>query len=275
MSKKSRARPASKKSAFLNKAVGGPVLLLEPVALSDLDEKGADLLQSTGPVRARIDNVKSAPGGRIEARVSMRLDVVGAIANRSPDPKFDPWVAATEDALRYPGGLKSPEFAAHAIALCIANGRHAIEHDGVTLLSAVNMILQNRMTAPAWLASAFAKAWGAFERFEAHTLDEAFGHLPADPRSTKARRKNRLLMPQVHKALCDEVRDNPSLAIHADWPFEVVAGRFEIGKTLCYELYRSAVDDHHMQDLAELRKVLQRASSPGQPPVSPGLKRKR
>jgi hypothetical protein len=211
-------------------------------------------------------SVRIQPGGEGEARV----------------PGFDPWTATQREAEALPGGITSADVGDWLLAQALTHNRPAIESDGVTLLSAVDAVLGRGMRPPRWLAEAFTTRWRRFNRFETDTLDEVFGHAPMDPRTLRAARRSAGMVHAVHSALCDAVRADPAQPIHGGFPFDQVGERFGIGKTLCSELYRKAVDQLGLQDLKALRQLLnaagKRGPSPvgsGEVPTSAGLSRRR
>ncbi len=253
-------------------------LTIEPEASATRDPFGEALVAS-GRMPAELKRIEQKPDG-LGVSLTFSVTVPPRVEGDPPSaPGFDPWRATFEMAASFDGGIRSAEFADWVAAQAIEAHRAEIESDGVTLLSTMDMIAGRGLIAPRWLAAAFAKRWHRFNAYEARTLDEVFDHRPIDPRTMRAARRSAGMVNAVHLALCDAVRADPSQPIHAGFPFEQVAAQFGIGKTLCYELYRKAVDVDGLQDISELRKLLNRAAKKGRGsgelPKSAGLKRRR
>lgn len=256
-------------------------LTLVPDDSVSLDSLTAALAAS-GPVRAsikRIEQRKDQPGINLTFTMSIAPRAEG---DRPSPPGFDPWRATCAEAASFEGGIQSPEFGDWAMAQTIEANRDAIESDGVTLLTTVDMVLGRGLTAPHWLSRAFTKRWRRFNAHEVRTLDEVFGHQPMDPRTQQAARRGAEQVNAVHRALCDAVQASPTQPIHGGFPFDEVGEAFGIGKTLCRELYRKAVDELGLQDIAELRRLLTQGAKPkarhvgsGKVRRTPGLKRRR
>lgn len=287
-------RPASTKPAPGGAGDGGsgPDLTLEVatelpdgLALVPEPEPAADAIASalakTGSAPMQVKRIARRAGGQGVA-LTMSVQIKPRREGEPSTAWFDPWTATQQEAQKLPGGIASPDFGDWIVAQALKHNRKAIESDGVTLLSAVDTILGRGMRAPQWLAQAFTARWGRFNRFEIRTLDEVFGHEPLDPRTVRAARRSAGMVNAVHAALCEAVRAEPGEPIHAGFPFEQVAERFGIGKTLCYELYRKAVDQLGLQDLSELRWLLNQSGpktarrlTPGEASRSPGSKKRR
>ena len=214
-------------------------------------------MQRAQTFKARLANISFTedPDGKTTTELDWEIPLMPG-GGLSADPAFDPWSATFEEVVRYYGDVTTPEFSAWASALSITGRRERIEADGIALLEAVQQLLVAGLRAPPWLAEAFRSRYQKFERYEARTLDEAFGHTPLDPRTVAERRKSRSLISDLHGALLEAVAADPTIPIHADHPFEQVGKRFGIGKTKAFELCREAVQEHGMQDLVEYRRVL-------------------
>lgn len=148
-----------------------------------------EALAASGPVRAvikRVEQRKDQPGINLTFSVSIAPRGEG---DRPSPPGFDPWRATCAEAASFEGGVQSPEFGDWAMAQTIEANRAAIEADGVTLLTTVDMVLGRGLTAPHWLSRAFTKRWRRFNAYEVRTLDEVFGHQPMDPRTQQAARR--------------------------------------------------------------------------------------
>lgn len=240
---------------------------LEAVGSAESHASEAKSLREAIGFDGRLMSIESnADGLGVALNVSVSIRPRKEGDPKSP-PGFDPWTATPEEAGSYPGEFTSLEFGDWAMAHMLTEHRASIEADGVTLLSAVDMVLGRGLVAPRWLSVAFSKRWHRFNAHELRTLDEVFGHRPMDPRSMRAARRSAGLRSAVHAALCDAVRADPAQPIHAGFPYEQVADAFGIGKTLCYDLYRKAVDDEGLQDIVELRKLLNRAKRKGKGPA--------
>ncbi len=149
----------------------------------------------------------------------------------------------------------SSEFRAWVAAKMIQEHRENIECDGVALLDAIGRLMRYRLRPPRWLADAFLKRTTLFENYERRTLDEVFGHVPPDERTRRTRQRWQHLLDPVYNALADAVRADPKRPIDIGL-FEEIGDAFDIGKTLCRDLYDEAVRERGMQNLVELKRQL-------------------
>lgn len=209
-----------------------------------------------GELTLRVHSVKMEPGTQgasasIEVNVSM-LATDALVAEI--DQSFDPWTSTQEEAEAY-GGITSPEFGAWAAATLIENDRARIEADGVMLLEAIDSLMSFRLRPPAWLAAAYRRRLNPFQTFKVRTLDEAFGIEAMTERKRRAEQFRHEKFIEVHRALVDAIRADPQQAVD-NGLFETVGRAFGIGKTVCREVYDFAVQEHGLQDLVELKKLI-------------------
>jgi len=169
------------------------------------------------------------------------------------DPAFDPWQADLAAAAVYGSG--SPEMGAWMSAQAISARRENIENDGRLLLEVAAIVLDRGLRAPDWLAVAFRKRLTIFQHYETASLDRAFGLITPNDRKLKALRVGRELRGKVHAALLEKLRADPDRSIGIDL-FEEVGQQFEIGKTLCTDLYNLAVTEDGAQTLVAFKRVL-------------------
>lgn len=209
---------------------------------------------------AKLKNISATKDatGSFTLHLDFATELEPGAGNRA-DPAFDPWLASQQQAVQYPGGIGSPEFALWATAQAVTSKRKLIEDDGIALLEAVQTLLVAGLRSPSWLTEAFKSRYRRFEAYEARTLDETFGHAPLDPRTVAAKARDRNLLHEVHGALVAAIEANLDEPIMPDGhPFATVGECMtpRLGKTKVYELYREAVERHGLQDIVQLRRVL-------------------
>lgn len=108
--------------------------------------------------------------------------------------------------------------------------------DKGALLEAVNQILIFREEAPEWVLSYFNSSLTRFWRYEAVSLDEAFGVARSkDPRSIAAGKRSVKLIGEVTQHIWAEQTAGKKL--NEDF-FEQVGEKFFIGKTMVKKYWR-------------------------------------
>lgn len=114
------------------------------------------------------------------------------------------------------------------------------EGDQGALMAALRVCACHEIAMPDWLATAFIKAYDQVLNCREKSWDVVFGAPFPKGTNIKARRKERTLRFAVLREV-RRIRDRyPDRAINADF-FEEVGEKFNIGKTLAEEFYRSAL----------------------------------
>lgn len=233
------------------------LLVATGLSQDQLDELFVAALVKGGAFAARINSIRRGDEeGSIELHPEVHLP--SSTEERSA-LDFDPWTASIEVALTH--GFHSPEHSAWVAARIVDQNRSGIENDGVKLLLAISFLMNHRLKPPEWLARAYLGRMTPFERLEHRTLDEAFGFEPPNERQFGAQKRvGRQMVEAVHKALHEAVLDDSERPLDASL-FEEVGDSFDIGKTLCQEIYAKAIKQYGLQDLAELKALLKSVKS--------------
>lgn len=152
----------------------------------------------------------------------------------SGDLGFDPWIATTEQALKFSrtAALGMPEpLAQRAAAREILEARSSClaVDGGCRVLHCLKLCFANGLTPPAWLRDAFIQRHNRVVSADVKTWDEAFGsYWPRRTRLGLEKQKIRLKK-SIHTAAWNLVLSNPKIPIRRDF-FDLLCEINDFGK---------------------------------------------
>lgn len=155
---------------------------------------------------------------------------------------FDPWTASIDEAVdaqeKWPREEpRGPVFQWQA-AQNIQQEREQIEAgDGFSILAAIASCVTYGLVAPEWLARAYLRSYRKVLSCESASWDEVFGKPYPGKKLADLRRRRQLRLAVFNSV--SEIRKSEGTSIDVGL-FEQVAQKFNIGKTLCSELYYEA-----------------------------------
>ncbi len=112
--------------------------------------------------------------------------------------------------------------------------------DDFALLQAIAKCAQNKLLMPNWISENYLRRYRRVLHADVGTWDEAFGRpYPKGKHLVKLRQRRELRF-AVYNEISTRLNATPETAID-DALFESVGSNFQIGKTLCNELYYEAL----------------------------------